>query len=114
MTPIRSRDPVVRLPHWLTARARDHVAAQVSSALRGADLHPVIAVLLQDVLTELQVASARDAVWPEPGIRVRQATGLPADAVAVRFSAAELTTVLDVPGLPESVHTILSRGYPAP
>lgn len=100
----------VRQPHWLAAEAREALAAALRGALDAGPLHPVVAVQLEDVLTELQVASARDRVWPEPAALVRQATGLPDDVVPVRLSAAEVTSVLTLPGLPDGVRGSLSPG----
>ena len=77
------------------------------AALTGRLMHPVAAIHLEDVLTELHVAAARDAVWPASAARVRLATGWGEDVLPVRLSAAELASVLAVPGLPESVRALL-------
>ena len=95
------------MPHWLTAGHRTQLATTVRAALTGQLMHPVAAIHLEDVLTELHVAAARDAVWPAPAARVRLATGWGEDVLAVRLSAAELSSVLAVPGLPESVRALL-------
>ena len=95
------------MPHWLTAGHRNQLATTVRAALTGQLMHPVAAIHLEDVLTELHVAAARDAVWPASAARVRRATGWGEDVLPVRLSAAELSSVLAVPGLPESVRTLL-------
>ena len=77
------------------------------AALTGRLVHPVAAIHLEDVLTELHVAAARDAVWPASAARVRLATGWGEDVLPVRLSAAELASVLAVPGLPASVRALL-------
>jgi hypothetical protein len=96
------------VPYWLSAAERDALGAAVRGAL-GHLVHPVIAIHLQDVLTELHVAAARDAVWPATAARVRSATGWPADVLPVRLSAAERGSVLDLPALPQAVRSSLSR-----
>ena len=100
--------PQVRVPHWLTAAQRDELAATVREALASRPVHPVAAFHLQDVLTELHVAAARDAVWPASAARVRLATGWDADVLPVRLSAAELASVLAVPNLPEGLRGMLA------
>ena len=98
----------VLVPHWLTAGDRTQLATTVRAALTGRLMHPVAAIHLEDVLTELHVAAARDAVWPASAARVRLATGWGEDVLPVRLSAAELSSVLAVPGLPESVRALLA------
>jgi hypothetical protein len=73
-------------------------------------MHPVAAIHLEDVLTELHVAAARDAVWPASAARVRLATGWDEDVLPVRLSAAELASVLAVPDLPAAVRAVLDGG----
>jgi hypothetical protein len=73
-------------------------------------MHPVAAIHLEDVLTELHVAAARDAVWPASAARVRLATGWGEDVLPVRLSAAELASVLAMPGLPAAVRGLLGDG----
>ena len=73
-------------------------------------MHPVAAIHLEDVLTELHVAAARDAVWPATAARVRLVTGWPADVLPVRLSAAERGSLLDLPALPETVRDSLIGG----
>jgi hypothetical protein len=104
--------PQVLVPHWLTAAQRTELAATVREALSGWQVHPVAAIHLQDVLTELHVAAARDAVWPASAARVRMATGWDADVLPVRLSAAELAGVLAVPNLPARMRAVL-LGEPA-
>ncbi|MGY1808902.1 hypothetical protein ACI8AF_16155 [Blastococcus sp. SYSU D00669] len=104
--------PQVLVPHWLTARHRDQLAAVLHEEIAGAQLHPVAAIRLQDVLTELHVAAARDAVWPASADRVRRATGWEADVLPVRLSAEELAGVLAVPTLSDELRAVLS-GVPA-
>ena len=80
------------------------------AALTARLVHPVAAIHLEDVLTELHVAAARDAVWPASAARVRLATGWDEDVLPVRLSAAELASVLAVPGLPDDVRALLGDG----
>ncbi len=99
--------PEVLVPHWLSATERAALNAAVRTAL-GRPVHPVATIHLQDVLTELHVAAARDAVWPATAARVRSATGWPADVLPVRLSAAERGSVLDLPALPQTVRECLT------
>ena len=101
--------PDVLVPYWLSAAERADLGSAVRAAL-GRLVHPVAAFHLQDVLTELHVAAARDAVWPTSAARVRLATGWDDDVLPVRLSAAELSGVLALPGLPEAVRTVLDGG----
>jgi hypothetical protein len=103
--------PAVLVPHWLTAAHRADLATTVRAALGGCPVHPVVAIHLEDVLTELHVAAARDAVWPTSAARVRVAAGWGADVLPVRLSAAELASVLSVPALPDALRVAL--GGPA-
>jgi hypothetical protein len=100
----------VLVPHWLTAAHRAQLTAAVQEALTADRVHPVAAILLEDVLTELHVAAARDAVWPTSSARVRLATGWGADVLPVRLSAAELAGVLALPTLPPALRGLLGRG----
>ena len=100
----------VLVPYWLAAPQREQLAQAVRASLTGRLVHPVSAIHLEDVLTELHVAAARDAVWPASAARVRLATGWDDDVLPVRLSAAELDSVLSVPGLPEPVRTLLGGG----
>jgi hypothetical protein len=102
----------VLLPHWLSEDDRTELADVVRAALTGPGLHPVAAVHLADVLTELHVAAARDAVWPAPAARVRRVTGWADDVLPVRLSAAELDSVLDVPALPAGLRATLGGRRP--
>ena len=102
--------PPVLVPHWLAATDRAELADVVRAALDGAELHPVAAIQLGDVLTELHVAAARDAVWPTSAARVRLATGWGADVLPVRLSEAEVAGVLSLPGLPAGLRQVLTRG----
>ena len=102
--------PEVLVPHWLTGEHRKQLATVVRDALAACLVHPVTALHLEDVLTELHVAAARDAVWPASAARVRLATGWGQDVLPVRLSAAELSSVLELPTLPESLRTLLGRG----
>jgi hypothetical protein len=102
--------PDVLLPHWLTGADRELLARVVREALDDAAVHPVAAIHLADVLTELHVAAARDAVWPDTAARVRRVTGWAADVLPVRLSARELTSVLGLPALPAPLRTALARG----
>jgi hypothetical protein len=104
--------PQVLVPHWLTAPQRDELAATIRETLATRPVHPVAAIHLQDVLTELHVAAARDAVWPASAARVRMATGWDADVLPVRLSAAELAGLLAVPHLPARLRAVL-LGEPA-
>jgi hypothetical protein len=98
----------VLVPYWLAAPHRSALAATVRTALTG-ELHPVQAIHLEDVLTELHVAAARDAVWPASAARVRSATGWADDVLPVRLSSAERGSVLAISTLPETVRDVLSR-----
>jgi hypothetical protein len=100
----------VLVPHWLAGVHRTRLATAVRAALTGRLMHPVAAIHLEDVLTELHVAAARDAVWPASAARVRLATGWSADVLPVRLSAAERSSVLAVPGLPDDVRALLGDG----
>ena len=95
------------VPHWLAGAQRTELAAAVRAALTGRLVHPVASIHLEDVLTELHVAAARDAVWPASAARVRRATGWGDDVLPVRLSAAELASVLSLPGLPAAVRALL-------
>ncbi|WP_347059489.1 hypothetical protein ABC795_03415 [Blastococcus sp. HT6-30] len=97
----------VLLPHWLDAAARTLLADTVRTALGDRSVHPVAAVHLQDVLTELHVAAAREAVWPASTARVRLATGWDEDVLPVRLSPAELAGVLALPDLPDRLRGLL-------
>ena len=102
--------PQVLVPHWLAGAHRGQLAAAVRAALTGRLMHPVAAIHLEDVLTELHVAAARDAVWPASAARVRLATGWDEDVLPVRLSAAELISVLAMPDLPAAVRAVLDGG----
>lgn len=102
--------PEVLVPHWLTAEHRAQLADVVSEALAAHLVHPVTAIHLEDVLTELHVAAARDAVWPASAARVRLATGWSEDVLPVRLSVAELTGVLALPTLPAALRRTLDTG----
>jgi hypothetical protein len=104
--------PDVLVPHWLTAAQREELAALVRRALEDTAVHPVAAVHLADVLTELHVAAARDAVWPTSAARVRRVTGWGADVLPVRLSARELTSVLVLAELAPALRTALGRDHP--
>ncbi|CCG01812.1 hypothetical protein [Blastococcus saxobsidens] len=98
------------VPHWLDAPARELLATTVRAALEDRSMHPVTAVHLEDVLTELHVAAAREAVWPASTARVRLATGWDDDVLPVRLSPAELAAVHTLPGLPAPLPTLLGVG----
>jgi hypothetical protein len=102
--------PQILVPHWLAAADREQLAAVVGAALADARVHPVAAIHLEDVLTELHVAAARDAVWPAPAARVRLATGWDDDVLPVRLSAAELAGLLTLPALPDRLRAALLGG----
>jgi hypothetical protein len=102
--------PEVLVPHWLTSAHRDRLATVVREALTGRRVHPLAAFHLEDVLTELHVATARDAVWPASAARVRMATGWGEDVLPVRLSAAELDAVLALPDLPGALRGLLTGG----
>jgi hypothetical protein len=93
----------VLVPHWLASAERLQLATAVRAALADPAVHPVAVIQLQDVLTELHVAAARDAVWPASAARVRLATGWDADVLPVRLSAVELTAVLALCPLPDGL-----------
>jgi hypothetical protein len=102
--------PSVLVPHWLTATDRARLADVVRAALDSTDVYPVAAIHLEDVLTELHVAAARDAVWPASAARVRMATGWGADVLPVRLSAAELASVLALASVPDELRDALAGG----
>jgi len=105
--------PETLVPHWLAGEHRTELATAVRAALTGRAMHPVAAIHLEDVLTELHVAAARDAVWPASAARVRRATGWGEDVLPVRLSAAERSSVLAVPGLPDALRAQLGDGTDA-
>ena len=111
--PAAEPDQVVLVPHWLTAVDREEVERAVTEALEFGPVHPVAAIHLGDVLTELHVAAAREFVWPAPVARVRLATGWGADVVPVRLSALELASVLSLPGLEPVTRAALTGGRSA-
>jgi hypothetical protein len=102
--------PETLVPYWLPGAHRAALAEVVRAALSGRLVHPVVAIHLDDVLTELHVAAARDAVWPASAARVRLATGWDEDVLPVRLSAAELASVMALPELPGEVRTVLGGG----
>ncbi|SNS71072.1 hypothetical protein SAMN06893096_1075 [Geodermatophilus pulveris] len=104
--------PDVLVPHWLTAAQREELAALVRRELQDPAVHPVAAVHLADVLTELHVAAARDAVWPASAARVRRVTGWGADVLPVRLSVRELGSVLVLAGLAPALRAALGRDRP--
>ena len=108
-------DPIsaVLVPHWLSAGDRLELERVVRAALDGGPVHPVAAVHLAEVLTELHVAAAREVVWPAPTARVRRATGWGSDVVPVRLSAVELASVLSLPDLPPVAREALTGGRSA-
>jgi hypothetical protein len=101
------------VPHWLCAGDRVELARAVQAALDGGPVHPVVAVHLADVLTELHVAAVREVVWPAPITRVRRATGWAEDVVPVRLSAVELASALALPGLGDVAREALAAGRSA-
>ncbi|RBY95185.1 hypothetical protein DQ237_16025 [Blastococcus sp. TF02-8] len=109
MRPPPAKDPAAQtlVPHWLDPDARRVLADAVQAALADPQVHPVSAIHLQDVLTELHVAAAREAVWPSSAARVRLATGWDADVLPVRLSRAELASVLELEELPDAVREVL-------
>ncbi len=100
----------VLVPHWLAGGDRDRLAQVVRAALAARLVHPVRAIHLEDVLTELHVAAARDVVWPASAARVRLATGWDVDVLPVRLSAAEVAAVSALPDLPAELRAALGRG----
>ncbi|MCW2742346.1 MAG: uncharacterized protein JWR45_2768 [Blastococcus sp.] len=109
-SPVGDAGPGILVPYWLAGEQREQLARAVRASLAGRLVHPVAAIHLEDVLTELHVAAARDAVWPASAARVRLATGWDDDVLPVRLSAAELASVLAVPDLPGAVSAILGGG----
>lgn len=108
--PTGEQGPEILVPHWLTAADRGQLADTVRAALDACVVHPVAAIHLEDVLTELHVAAARDVVWPASAARVRLATGWDADVLPVRLSAAELAGVLALPTLSSDLRATLGTG----
>lgn len=96
------------VPYWLGAVDRELLAEVVGAALRSAPVHPVAAIHLADVATELHVATARDAVWPASAARVRRATGWDDDVLPVRLSSAERASLLALHALPDGLRGQLS------
>lgn len=109
--PAGAAAPEALVACWLSAPDRVALDAAVRDALRG-PVHPVAAVHLQDVLTELHVAAAREAVWPRSAARVRSATGWSADVLPVRLSTAERGSVLALSALPAAVRASLTGVLP--
>ena len=105
--PAGGSGPQTLVPYWLAAAQRTQLATAVRQALTGRLVHPVAVIHLEDVLTELHVAAARDAVWPASAARVRLATGWDEDVLPVRLSAAELAGVLALAELPDAVRVLL-------
>jgi hypothetical protein len=103
----------VLVPHWLSAEDRLELERAVQTALDAGPVHPVAAIHLAEVLTELHVAAAREVVWPAPAARVRRATGWAADVVPVRLSAVELASVLSLAGLAPVAREALTGGRSA-
>lgn len=112
MSALPTGDPgsEVLVPHWLTAAYRAQLAETVRDALAARVANPLAAMHLEDVLTELHVAAARDVVWPASAARVRLATGWDDDVLPVRLSAAELAGVLALPTLPPALRSTLAGG----
>ena len=110
-----AHDPTqaVLVPYWLSAGDRTELERAVQAALDGGPVHPVGAIHLAEVLTELHVAAAREVVWPAPTARVRQATGWGEDVVPVRLSAGELASVLSLPDLAGAAREALTGGRSA-
>jgi len=109
--PVFDPAAAVLVPHWLSSADRRELERAVRVALDGGTpLHPVVAVHLAEVLTELHVAAAREVVWPAPITRVRRATGWGEDVVPVRLSAVELAGVLSLPGLASVAREALTGG----
>jgi hypothetical protein len=108
--PAESHGAQILVPHWLAEDDRALLATVVRQALAGGEVHPVGVIHLEDVLTELHVAAARDAVWPTSAARVRKATGWEDDVLPVRLSAAELASLLSLTGLPEELSAMLGGG----
>jgi hypothetical protein len=102
----------VLVPHWLSADDRRELERAIRVELAG-PMHPVAAVHLAEVLTELHVAAAREVVWPAPAARVRRATGWAADVVPVRLSAVELASVLTLADLGPVAREALTGGRSA-
>jgi hypothetical protein len=101
--PSGERGPKALVPYWLGAPDRQLLAQVVGAALGSIHIHPVAAIHLEDVVTELHVAAARDVVWPAPAARVRRATGWEDDVLPVRLSSAERASLLALPTLPDAV-----------
>jgi hypothetical protein len=104
------RGPQVLVPHWLGALDRQLLAEVVRAALQSVHVHPVAAIHLEDVATELHVAAARDAVWPASAARVRRATGWEDDVLPVRLSSPERASLLALPTLPDALRGQLRGG----
>ena len=108
--PAGEQIPDVLVPHWLAGADRGQLSSVVRIALEDPGVHPVAAIHLSDVLTELHVATVRDTVWPAPAARVRRVTGWDPDVLPVRLSARELASVLALRTLPAALRSALLGG----
>ena len=106
--PCGERGPQALVPYWLGADDREALAELVRAALGVVPVHPVAAIHLADVATELHVATARDAVWPASAARVRRATGWEDDVLPVRLSSAERASLLALQTLPDALRRQLA------
>ena len=83
-----------RLPYWLAGEDRNALAGACRAALHGDAAGTHDAAALQDVLTELGVATARDSAWPASAPLLRRAAGWADDVVPIRMSTDEIAAVL--------------------
>lgn len=99
--------PDLRTTRWLTCEARSDLAETIIDLTQRTVTLPHVSVALDNILTELGVAEARDQMWPDRAHVVRQAHGLPADALPVRFTATELELAAGLATLPEYLADLL-------
>ena len=104
------------LPVWLGLGHRTALALACTEAVAGPAAGTDDLARLLDVLTELDVAGARDKGWPASASAVRRAAGWTDDVIAVRMSALETLTALRYvtdPALRRALDARTDRG-PAP
>lgn len=98
-----------RAPRWLGPQQRAQLAAVIRRYLHSPPPPaPPTASVLEAVLTELEVASARDHMWPHRTLIARIAAGHPNETVPIRISDSELTAVLSIPDLPGELRDALT------
>jgi hypothetical protein len=94
MSPNPAAAVATRAPVWLTSQQRSLLLAAVTDAISNPQVGASLWRHLVAVASELQVADARDRVWPTNNALFRRASGYPADAVPVWITAEETAAVL--------------------